>query len=53
MSLLSILGVGVIMACLEILLAIIGGDGFGDIADGEFGEIGRVGTHIGDVSLLV
>ena len=53
MCLLGTLRAGVVTAHVKIAVAICAGDLGGNVAEREFGEVGRVGSHVGDVSLLI
>ena len=53
MSLLCTLGLGGEVARVQVAFTHLGGDGLAGGVDGQFGEVHRVGTHVGDVSRFV
>ena len=53
MSLLSTLGVSLIVARLAVVLPIEGGNLLFTLVDAQCGEIDRIGTHIGDETVFI
>ncbi len=50
---LSAFGLGVVAAHVQIAFAELSGDFSGYCGNGFFGEVQRVGTHVGDVAVFV